>query len=669
MNKLAPTLLTACALAAAPAATPRAHAQGAFESTASNSSAQAAGSVTPGRQAQPPGPPPPRPPPLEPDPGARRAVRGCPLELDCRAMEGMRAFELQAFPRAGSRSPWIDADDAEGHNRVRYFHRPTSARTAADPLELRPDLPWLADLELPDLPVRWHERVISYLEFYKDDPRGRRIMASWLRAEGRYGDHMRRELRKAGLPRDLVYVAMIESGFNPHGYSRAGASGLWQFMPSTGRIYGLQQSSWLDERNDPEQSTRAAILFLEDLHHRFGDWHLALAAYNAGYGAILHAVSKYNTNDFWELLDYENALPWESSVYVPKILATAIVGKNLEVFGYQDVEPEPALAWDTVEVPKSIELRAVARAAGTELEEIQRLNPQLRRDRTPPTIERYPIRIPKGRAALFAERFPQLEGDWDDYDAYVASHGERFEDIATTHGISYRRLLTLNGLTSEAEVRGGMVLVVPKVSEDEKRENRARAEDNLHASGEPRGNPGDKYIVAVPDAQFEVEGKKRVFYRVVSGDTLFEIARSFGVSHLMLADYNGIDPEAHLQPRMVLQVWVDPSFDPAEHQIRVLDPERVEVVERGSDAHLDAAEARMGRNRIRYVAQERRTLHDIGRRYGLTHRDLARINRLPYNTVLEPGDEIIIYEVVDRTESRRAEQQWRRARRAGTPSR
>ena len=662
MNTHAPTILLACALAAGPVAVPRALAQGA-------DTAASAGAVSPGPQVSPPQATPPRPPPLEPDPRARRAVRGCPLELDCRAMEGMRAFELQAFPRPDARSPWIDADDADGHSRVRLLRRGAAARTADDPLELRPDLPWLADLEQPDIPVRWHERVIDYLEFYKDDPRGRRIMASWLTAQGRYDDMLRRELRAAGLPRDLVYVSMIESGFNPHGYSRAGASGLWQFMPSTGRIYGLKQTSWIDERNDPELSTRAAALFLEDLHHRFGDWHLALAAYNAGYGAILHAVSKYNTNDFWELLEYENALPWESSVYVPKILATSIVGQNLEVFGFDDLEPADALRWDTVAVPKSIELSAVARAAGTDVEEIERLNPQLRRDRTPPTIDRYAIRIPEGRAALFAERFPQLEGDWDDYEAYVASHGERFEDIATTYGIRYRRLLELNGLTSEAELRGGTILIVPRISEEQKRENRAKAEDNLHASGEPRGNAGDDYIVPVPDPEFRIEDKTRMFYRVVSGDTLYEIARSFGVDRRALADYNGIDPDAHLQPRMVLQVWVDPDFDPAEHQIRVLDPERVEVVERGGDAHLDAAEARMGRNRVRHVAEERRSLHEIGRRYGLTHRDLARINRLPYNTVLEPGDEIIVYEVVDRSESRRAEQQWRRARRAGSRSR
>ncbi len=667
MRTLPPTFVATCALAAAPLFAPSAVADAGGQGDANTRSA----GVEPGALDAPPGARAVGVPPLETDPRARRAVRGCPLDIDCRALEGLREFELQAFPRPDADSPWVERDDADGHNRARYFQTDgtRAPQVADDPTELRPDLPWLEDLELPDLPVRWHERIITYLEFYRDDPRGRRIMSAWLEAKGRYADFVRRELREAGMPRDLVYLVMIESAFDPTGYSRAGASGLWQFMPSAGRIYGLEQTSWIDERNDPELSTRAGILYLRDLHHRFGDWHLAIAAYNAGYGGILQSISKYNTNDFWALLQYENALPWESRLYVPKILATAIVGNNQEAFGFGDIEPEEPLRWDRVAVPQSIGLDAIAQAAGADVSDIEKLNPQLRRDRTPPAEDEYVVRIPHGRADLFAERFPQREGDWDGYDAYVVSHGERFEDIATTHGISYHRLLELNGLSSEAELRGGMVLVVPEVSEEEKEKNREKAEDDLYASGIPSGEAGDDYIVAIPDPDDEVDGKRRVFYRVVSGNTLAQVARSFGVSEANLAAWNGIEPGAHIQARMVLQVWVPPSFEPESAQVRLLDPERVAVVERGSDAHLDKAEERMGRRRVRYEADTERSLREIGRRYGLTPRDLARINRIPYDTVLQPGDEIIIYEVQDRDVSPRAEQQWRRARRSGTPNR
>ncbi|MCB2039108.1 MAG: lytic transglycosylase domain-containing protein, partial [Ottowia sp.] len=184
-------------------------------------------------------------------------------------------------------------------------------------------------------------------------------------------------LKDAGLPQDLLYVSMIESSYDPYTYSRAGASGLWQFMPAGGKIYGLEIDRWIDERNDPVRSTIAVLDYFKDLYQRFGDWHLALAAYNAGYGAVLRSIARYNTNDFWQLLEYENALPWESSIYVPKAIAAAIVGHNRELFGFGDVKPRPAEAWDDVEVPKSVALSVIAHAAGCSVDDLKRLNPQV----------------------------------------------------------------------------------------------------------------------------------------------------------------------------------------------------------------------------------------------------------------------------------------------------
>ncbi len=611
----------------------------------------------PGKQAQPPGPGPLGPRSLSVDDSRRRAVRGCPVDYDChgRLEAELRQFEKRSL-RPRKRSPWIESDAPGAKSSARFAR-------AKDPSKLRPDLPWLKNIKLPDLPVVWDERVIAYLEFYRNDPRGRRIMSAWLSAQGRYKRLIADELRRANVPRDLLYIAMIESSYDATEYSRSGASGLWQFMPGGGRIYGLTINRWVDERNDQVLSTRAAIRYFEDLYSRFGNWHLALAAYNAGYGAVLRSMAKYNTNDFWKLLDYENGLPWESGIYVPKALATAIVGNNLALFGFDKVQKKREVTWRHVEVPKSVKLSIVARAAGVKVAAIKRLNPQLRRGRTPPGVARYRVRVPAGTENQFATRFPQLRGDWDDANAYVVRHGERFEDIATRHKVSTRALRKLNGIKTEAEVHGGTVLVVPKVSKTAAKQQQHKADDNLYSAGFPRGKAGDKLLVAVPDKSLSIRGKKRVFYRVVSGDSQFDIANAFSVDRQDLAHWNQLDTEAHLHPRMVMQVWVPKKWSAKAAGVKILDKRRLKIVESGSTEHLDQAEKRVGRKRVVHRAKRRESFEDIGKRYGLGKYDLARINRMSPNTVLKKGQEVLVYEVVDAKASDRAKEQAREAAR------
>lgn len=616
-----------------------------------------------GRQVDPPGPETPEEEPLAMDPDGRRAVRGCDPDGQCAGdlLQGLRAFEIEAFPRRRGDSPWSDRDGGSIVSRAPGAVS-GGARRPRRPTDLRPDLPWLARLEMPDLPVKWDHRIIRFLEFYKEDPRGQKLMRVWLREQGRYRDLILRELRRAKLPEDLLYVCMIESGYDSRDRSRVGATGLWQFMPAAGLVYGLKQNRWIDERNDPVRSTRAMTAYFADLHQRFGDWDLAMAAYNAGYGAVLRSIARYNTNDFWRLLDYESALPWESSIYVPKALAAAIVGRNRALFGFADVAPAPAFAYDEVTVPTSVALSVVARAAGVDTRAVEELNPHLRRGRTPPGIKSFAVRIPRGRRDQFAARFAQLRGEWDTHDAYLVRHGERFEDVATIHGITVKKLRELNGLDSDREVEGGTVLVVPRLSEAEKQANRVKAEESLYAAGEPAGDPGEKLMVAVPDPVFKVPGKQRVFYRVIAGDSLTRIARAFAVERAQLAAWNGLDAETKLQPRMVMQVWVDRGFKPADRSLALLDPDRVQLVKTGSVDHIAVAEKKLGRERITYTAAKRESYEAVGKKFGLSARDVARINRKPYDTVLAAGETCVIYKVVDRTASERAEKQARQAR-------
>jgi membrane-bound lytic murein transglycosylase D len=587
----------------------------------------------------------------------RRAVRGCAVGETCsRPGDELREIEVELFPRPDA-SPWLDERAAPGSKLE------GTSRVVKKPSELRPDQPWLDNLELPDLPVRWTQKLVDYLVFYKNDPRGRNIIASWLSDQGRYKDLITSYLRKHHLPQDLLYVAMIESSYDPNTLSRAGALGLWQFMPDGGRIYGLRRDRWVDERKDPLRSTIAQMDYFRDLYQRFGDWDIALGAFNVGYGAMLRSIARYNTNDFYKLCDYENAVPWETCLYPPKVLATAIVGRNRALFGVDKIKIEPPEIYDEVSVPTSLPLSVIARAANASEADIKRLNPHLRKGRTPPNEPGYVVRVPTGTKAETVRRIVELQSDWDNFDAHVVAHGERFEDIATTYGVSTGSLRKLNGVEHESEITGGTVLVVPRITADARAKNQAKAKAKLLSSGVD-SKDGEALIVPIPDKDAQVAGKRRVFYRVVTGDTVKTIAKALGTSREKLVAWNDLDANASLHPRMVLVAWVAPDFDADKANVSFLDEEGLIVVTRGSTEHMDLAEARTGRVRVEYVAQGKEKLSDIAKKYGMGSHDLARINRISYSTTLEKGDKIVVYQVVDPKRSERAEEQWKKTPKA-----
>lgn len=597
-------------------------------------------------------------PQLTQDLEARHNIRGCNAGESCaRQTDALREFEIQQFPRSGA-NPWIDERTAPS-SRVEA----SITKKAKRPSELRPDQPWLDKLEMPDLPVTWTQKLVDYLVFYKDDSRGRSIMASWLVAQGRYRDMIVSHLRKAHLPEDLLYDAMIESSYDNEDSSYAGALGLWQFMPQGGKIYGLRIDRWVDERKDPLRSTIAQMDYFADLYQRFGDWHIALAAFNAGYGAVLRSIARYNTNDYYALCDYENGLPWETCLYTPKVLAAAIVGHNRAAFGYADLKELPPEQWDEVSVPTSLTFGMIARVAGADEAAIKRLNPQLRRGRTPPGEAGYIVRVPVGAKPEFARKLAEIETEWSGYDAYVLAHGERLEDVATTYGVSLNQLRKLNGVDREAELEGGTLLVVPKVAEDVRAKNKAKAKAKLLGSGVDQ-KEGEQLIVAIPDKDFVVDKKQRVFYRVVAGDSVASVAKAFAITTDELRTWNGLDGDGKLHPRMVLVAWVASQFDADKHKVDLLDESSLVVVTRGSPEHLDLSESRTGRVRTEYIAKEKEKLSDIAKKFGMGSHDLARINRISYDTVLDKGQSCIVYEVKDPGRSKRADEQWHKIPRA-----
>jgi membrane-bound lytic murein transglycosylase D len=583
----------------------------------------------------------------------RRAVRGVAVDDDDTAaavespeLREIRRFEQAAFPKPGA-STGAGVTDSDG------VLPPTSlpgewGGSGDVPAELRspppiagdktappPDSEWLRGLALPDLPVRWDGQVLRYLDYFKNDPKGRSVMSGWLRRAGRYRDLFEKALVRQGLPKDLFYVAMVESGFDTGARSRVGAGGIWQFMPSAARAYGLEVSYWVDARRDPERSVDAAARYLKDLYVRFGSWYLVFAAYNAGYGSVLRSITSYNTNDYWELIRHESGLPWESSLYVPKILAAAIVGHNLAAFGYADVTLDAPFAYEQVDVPPGTGLAVVARAAATKQDVVEALNPDLVRGRTPPDRGTLKVRLPPGTASTYAASFDKAR-DGDKVETVVLRFGETLDDVARAHGTTAKQLRKLNGVKDSIELRGGTAIVVPRApgavvaKADDKSEDRA---------GD--GADDDSTLVAVPDRSFNYDGRERVFYRTRDGDGLDEVADVFGVRAEDLVEWNNLDPVAKLHPGMVLQVFVRKDFDPSA--VMLLDPGHVRVVTLGSEEFLELQTARRGKKRLMYTCKSGDTIAKLGRRYGLTPGDLARINRFSYNTELHEGDHIVVY--------------------------
>ncbi|MDB4966089.1 MAG: Lytic transglycosylase catalytic [Myxococcales bacterium] len=568
--------------------------------------------------------------PLPENPAGRRAVRGSPVETvhESDELRALRQFDEESFAPGAPAPPLPNEPAASSVRQLSSMSVGPDAIPAplrspghelVKPIETASAIPWLDQLKSPDLPVRFDPRVVRYLEFYKSDRRGRAIMTSWLKKEGRWKAMFEEALRRAKLPLSLTYVSMIESGFDPNDRSHAGAVGLWQFMPEGGRIYGLRIDYWIDERKSPEKATQAFVQYIGDLKERFGAWPLALAAFNAGYGAVLRSMQKYNSNDYWELCRHEDGLPWDTVLYVPKAMAVALVGENKKLFGYDEVKVDPPFAFDHVSVPSSMSVTAIAKAAGSTPAEIAALNPELRRNRTPP--EAWQARVPRGSAARFAASWEQHR---EMVKPFVVRFGERLEDIAAAHGASPRELRALNGIDDSGDVRPGLTLLVP---------------DGKKPTAPP---PCDTQIVAVPDKDAVVAGRKRVFYRTLPQDSPSEIAAFFKVKPTDLARWNNVDLDAKLANNMVLQLWVANDFDSSKAAL--VDPARVRVVTVGSPEFFDLVEARRGRKRLAYVIKKGDDLKKVAKKFNLTVADLERINRFgAAHTELVVGQKVVVY--------------------------
>jgi membrane-bound lytic murein transglycosylase D len=275
-----------------------------------------------------------------------------------------------------------------------------------------------------DFPITVNRQVEVYLELFQGSQR--KYFSEWLARSGRYIPMIEAELEAAGLPLDLAYLSMIESGFSQTATSKAKAVGLWQFMSPTGRDYGLEITKYIDERRDDKKSTKAAVAFLSDLYEEFGDWFLAVAAYNGGPGRLRNAIRKSKSNDFWKIAQ-EDILPLETKRYVPKLIAAIIIAKEPELYGFNDIEDNQPVSYDTIAVGPGLGFDTVARITNSSSTIIQSLNQELLQEKTPLDREKYTLRIPKGTRKMAERNLSRLYGTLRSEESILLADSQKYK--------------------------------------------------------------------------------------------------------------------------------------------------------------------------------------------------------------------------------------------------
>ena len=407
-----------------------------------------------------------------------------------------------------------------------------------------------------DIPIEMQPLVAQYIHFFQTG--GRKWFRRWVSRSYRFIPLMQPILESKGLPRDTVYLAMIESGFNTQAKSWAKAVGPWQFIAGTAKWFKLKEDFWVDERRDPILSTIAAANYLELLYKTLGHWYLAWAGYNTGGGRVRWMIDKYGTSDFWELSD-KKGLAKETKHYVPKLIACALVAKHPEAFGFSndEFEMEPVFEYDEVQLTNAVDLEVLAMAATTPVATLQELNPSVKRWCTPPATEKEPFtfRIPKGTKDAFATSFAKIAPtERLNFKIHRVAKGDTLSKITLAYHSAQEAIMRMNGLSSAKSLRVGTDLVVPMPSATALKAGRTdssferqvvqarragvvatRPEDQVPAGAQTSAT---KTMTSGTVKVDKVEGKTRVTYGVANGDSLWTIARRFDVRVADLRSWN-----------------------------------------------------------------------------------------------------------------------------------
>lgn len=356
-----------------------------------------------------------------------------------------------------------------------------------------------------DIPVVYNAQVKKWIDYFTT--RGRKYFSLYVGRAGRYAPMIGTILEENDLPRDLIFLAMAESGFNNHAKSVAAAVGPWQFMPATGKSYSLNQNWFVDERRDPIKATIAAAQYLGKLYDDFGAWEIATAAYNAGEGKLGRAIKKYKTKDFWKL-SKGKYLKSETKNYVPKIMALAIIGKNLKTFGFTEIDFRAPLAYKEIQVGPMTDIIKLSEALKLDAKEVQKLNPEILRWFTPPNVKSYTLRLPPMSAQSYADCCIGKDFKSTNFQEFVVPKKMSLLQVSKKFRLKNPQVLShLNSLSPRAKLAKGVVIKLP-----------FRKDDKLVAT--------NRYYADLFEKK-KIRRKKTAthYYKVRKGDSLYHIAK------------------------------------------------------------------------------------------------------------------------------------------------
>ena len=398
-----------------------------------------------------------------------------------------------------------------------------------------------------DIDIPMNPKVLSYVQLFSGRLKG--YLEEGLSRGARFLPMIQSVLRAEGLPLDLAYVPLVESAFKTNALSRAKAKGMWQFMRPTALENGLKHDWYIDERAEPAKATRAAAKYFKTLHRMFdGDWHLALASYNGGPGRVQRAIKRSGRTDFWKLTATSRYLPRETREYVPLILAAIIVARNPAQYGLNPV-PLETPAHETVTLPAAVDLRRIAEWTGTTVDDIQELNPELRRWTTPIRSKDYELKVPEGSAEIIRTRLSEVDpGELAPLRWHTVKKGETISTIARKLRVSRADLAEANYLSVKSRVSTGQRLIIPRAPElllAKRAETPAPPVETRKA---------DAVVATAPRA--EKSDQAKLYHRVKRGDTLFGIARLYKTTVASLKTWNKIRGNA-IQPGQRLTIYTN----------------------------------------------------------------------------------------------------------------
>jgi membrane-bound lytic murein transglycosylase D len=464
------------------------------------------------------------------DPSAAVAAAGPAYGGESSELRVLRSPEFEVFgERSGAPRPQTSRPSSVCGTGV---DRRLCAADDADPqAPAGAQANWMVGLRAPDLPVHASVRVERFFRYLTESTNGRKLFRNWLKRSGRYHDVVARALHDRGLPQDLEAVVFVESGYSPTAVSSEGAVGLWQFMPGTAHVYGLAVDEDYDERRSIQKATDSAIRYLSDLYERFGSWELAMAAYDMGYGRLTQRVQELSTNDYWTLSLVRGAIPDEALAYVPKVIAVALLLRNLDRFGFDEVQQDAPLLSSELDVPGGTPLRLVARAAGTSVDRLHLLNPELLTGFVPDRGTQMTLHVPSRGVARANTMLPRLLQHW--HPGAEEREGDGFDWGSDELGAApaARRVPRMSSLWNDPFATPG--------------------------AGRPPIDTQDPEAAERDQGADTTDGETVVvFYRVDDGETLAGIARRFGIRSARIVVDNRLDPSAKLQKGMLLKLHV-----------------------------------------------------------------------------------------------------------------